>query len=273
MDGLSEEIVLFWTTVFLYVAAFCCGLLGFGMRKEAATRWGVRLLWIGFVAHTATGIARWIAGDHAPVTNSYELDLTGTWFTMLLFLTFERARKAPAALGLVIVPIVFLVLGHGFVQWEEATPMGPAFQSPWLVVHVCFAWLAFGSYAISAGAAFFLLRRLRSPDALTLQNLPAAAGLDLMSYRFIVLGFIAHAVMLVSGAIWAHKLWGRYWSWDALETWSLLSYLLYAFYLHARAFLGWKMAKAAWIAAAGLVGLSISFWGVAWFAPSMHPGL
>jgi cytochrome c-type biogenesis protein CcsB len=272
MDGLSEEIVLFWITVFLYTAAFCCNLIGFGSGKEGPTRWGMRLLWAGFAVHTATGIARWIEGDHAPVTNSYELDLTGTWLTMLLFLSFHRARKAPAALGLVVVPVVFLVLGHGFLQWEEATPMGPAFQSPWLIVHVIFAWLSFGSYAVSAGAAFFLLRKLRSPEKPSLARLPSVDALDLMSYRFIVLGFINHAVMLASGAIWANNLWGRYWSWDALETWSLLSFLLYAFYLHARAFLGWRLARTAWIAAAGLLVLSISFWGVALFDPSMHPG-
>ena len=92
------------------------------------------------------------------------------------------------------------------------------------------------------------------------------------SYRFIALGFINHAVMLVSGAIWAKKLWGQYWSWDPLETWSLIAFLFYAFYLHARSFLGWQLKRAAWLAVFGLVVMAISFWGVGWFAPSIHPG-
>lgn len=270
---MTTEILLFWATVFLYAIGFGLQALSFGLRKPGLERWATRSLCVGFVVHTAAGIARWIAGDHAPVTNTWELNLTGTWFAMLVFLGFSLGGKVPRAIGLVVVPVVFLVLGHGFLNWEEAAPMGPAFQSPWLIVHVMFAWLAFGGYAVAAGAAFFLLRKTRAPDKPTLQRLPSTTALDLMSYRFVVLGFLNHAVMLVSGAIWANELWGRYWSWDALETWSLLSFLLYAFYLHARAFLGWKMTRAAWIAAAGLLVLSISFWGVEFFAPStMHPG-
>jgi len=79
--------------------------------------------------------------------------------------------------------------------------------------------------------------------------------------------------MIVTGAIWAKKLWGHYWSWDPLVTWSLIAFLFYAFYLHARSFLGWKMNKSAWLAVFGLVLTSISFWGVTWFSPSIHPGL
>jgi ABC-type transport system involved in cytochrome c biogenesis permease subunit len=150
--------------------------------------------------------------------------------------------------------------------------MGPAFQSPWLVVHVIFAWLAFGCYAISTGAAVLLLMRERLLSWKPSISIPDIEALDLVSYRFITLGFINHAVMLVSGAIWAKKLWGHYWSWDALETWSLISFLFYAFYLHARAFLKWKTSRAAWLTVAGLIVLAISFWGVDLFSPSPHPG-
>ena len=103
-------------------------------------------------------------------------------------------------------------------------------------------------------------------------KIPDTNALDISGYRFIFLGFINHAIMLISGAIWAKKLWGRYWSWDALETWSLIAFLFYAFYLHARSFLKWKLNKAAWLAVAGLAVMAISFWGVGWFSPSVHPG-
>lgn len=272
MELRTEELALFWTTLFLYVIGFCLQLVAFATGKEKAGKWGFALLWVGMLMHTATGIVRWVAADHAPVTGTYELNLTGTWFAMLLFLGFERARRVPRAVGLTVVPIAFLVLGHGILQRTEVEPMGPAFQSPWLIVHVIFAWLAFGSYAVAMGAAMLLLKRKRTPEDPVTGQLPSLEALDLLSYRFIVLGFLNHAVMLISGAMWAKKLWGRYWSWDALETWSLLSFLLYAFYLHARAFLGWKLGRAAWLAGLGLVILSISFWGVQLFGPSMHPG-
>ena len=68
-----------------------------------------------------------------------------------------------------------------------------------------------------------------------------------------MLGFINHAVMLISGSIWGKKLWGHYWNWDPLETWSLIAFLFYAFYLHARSFLNWKMQRAAWLTVWGIV--------------------
>ena len=97
-------------------------------------------------------------------------------------------------------------------------------------------------------------------------------ALDRLQYRTIVLGFICHTVMLVAGTIWARLLWGRYWSWDPLEIWSLIVLLFYAFYLHARSFLEWKMTRAAWLTVIGLAIVIVSFWGVGWFAPTIHPG-
>jgi len=266
------EILLFWATVFSYTVAFCLHLFAFVSQKPRGVTFAMRAMLVGFLFHTATGIARWIDGNHAPVTNEYELNLTGTWFTVMLFLGFVRMRKVDSFIGLILTPLVFLILGHGFVARGEATPMGPSFQSPWLVIHVIFAWLAFGCYAIATGAAILLLTRQRFPDWRPIAKSAETPALDDSSYRFIVLGFINHAVMLVSGAIWAKNLWGRYWSWDALETWSLISFLFYAFYLHARAFLKWRLGRAAWLAVAGLGVLAVSFWGVDWFSPSVHPG-
>lgn len=265
------EIYLFWAALFIYVCGFCLLLFGFTGRKDRGIELAFRLLWVGLAVHTAAGITHWIASGHAPVTDTYELNLTGTWFTMLMLLVFEKLRKLPPAIALVVIPVSFLVLGYGYMSGIQINPMGPAFQSPWLVVHVIFAWLAFGGYAIATGAALLLLFSMR-PNATPHPEIPAPEILDISSYRFVVLGFINHAIMLVSGAIWAKKLWGHYWSWDALETWSLIAFLYYAIYLHTRSFLGWKMKRAAWIALLGLLVLAISFWGVKWFSPSVHPG-
>jgi cytochrome c-type biogenesis protein CcsB len=270
MSGI--ETILFWVTVFTYVAAFCLHLFAFVRRKQGGIVWAARLLWAGFVFHTATGIVRWIAGAHPPVTDTYELNLTGTWFTILLFLLFRKLGKAEKTIALLVIPVCFILLGYGMVDRTEVIPMGPAFQSPWLIVHVIFAWLAFGCYAIATGAAGLLLMKLKKPDWKPNFNIPEPETLDMSEYRFIVLGFINHAVMLVSGAIWAKKLWGHYWSWDPLETWSLIAFLFYAFYLHARSFLGWKMKRAAWLTMLGLLILIISFWGVELFGPTPHPG-
>ena len=266
------EIILFWATVFIYVVVFCLQLFWFISQKGWGLKNAVRILWLGLLCHTATGIVRWIVSGHPPVTDTYELNLIGTWFTILIFLVFVRIRKVDRSIGLVVLPLSFLLLGYGFVLRSEAVPMGPAYQSPWLVVHVIFAWIAFGSFAIATGSAVLLLLRQRFPSWKPLLKVPDSQALDQGSYRFIVLGFINHAIMLASGAIWAKKLWGQYWNWDALETWSMITFLFYAFYLHTRAFLGWKMKRTAWLAVLGLLVLAISFWGVDLFSPSAHPG-
>ena len=265
-------IMFFWSAIFVYIVAFCLYLFGFLAAKQGLTKYGRRVLWLALILHTLIAVIRWIDGSHPPVTDTYELNLTGTWFTVLIFLVFEKLRKADSAIAVVLIPVVFLILGHGFTLRTETIPMGPAYKSLWLVVHVIFAWLAFGFYLISTGAAVLLLTREKLLSKKPSVNIPEPEKLDIAGYRFIVIGFINHAIMLASGAIWAKKLWGHYWSWDALETWSLISFLFYAFYLHTRAFLGWKMKIAAYLALLGLLVMSVSFWGVQWFAPSVHPG-
>lgn len=266
------EIILLWLTIFTYAGAFCAQLLGFMSQRARLQTFGLIVLWAAMVLHTAVGIARWMAAGHPPVTDAYELNLTGVWLTMLVFLVFQSLGKAHRVIGLVVTAVAFLVLGHSLLSRTDPGPMGPAYDSPWLAIHVIFAWLSFGCYVIATGAALFLLLKHGLPDSNAIARVPEPQVLDIASYRFIILGLVNHAVMLVSGAIWARKLWGRYWSWDALETWSLISFLFYAFYLHARAFIGWKMRKAAWLALLGLIVVAISFWAVEWFSPSIHPG-
>lgn len=259
-------------TVFSYLASFCLQLIAFVMNKPALVK--SYRIWLSgaLLLHTVTVLLRWINGGHAPVTNSYELNLTGMWLVVAVYLIVQQFGKIDRSVGLILLPVVFVVLGYGLMSWNPATPMSPAYHSPWLAVHVIFAWLAFGCYAISTGAAILLLTRNPLTRWKPTIRIPQQADLDLAGYRFIVLGFINHAVMLVSGAIWAKKLWGHYWSWDALETWSLIAFLFYAFYLHIRSFLGWKGARAAWLAVVGLILLIVSFWGVSVFSPSVHPG-
>jgi cytochrome c-type biogenesis protein CcsB len=266
------EVILFWVTLFTYVSAFFLYLFGAVNGKESWVKLAFPVLWAGLLFHTAVGILRWVSGGHPPFTDTYELNLTGTWFTMLLFLLFHKLRKVEQAIALLVIPVTFIVLGYGMVERTQVIPMGPAFQSPWLVVHVVFAWLAFGSYAIATGAAILLLMKEKKQDWQPAFNVPDIEALDVMGYRFIVLGFINHAVMLISGAIWAKKLWGHYWSWDPLETWSLIAFLYYALCLHTRSFLGWKMKRAAWMTVLGLLILIVSFWGVKFLSPSPHPG-
>ena len=89
----QAEAILFWFTVFTYAIGFCAGVIGFVTGKRRGIEYTIALLWTGLVLHTATAVARWVDGGHPPVTNTYELNLTGMWFTMLVFLICEKLKK------------------------------------------------------------------------------------------------------------------------------------------------------------------------------------
>src|SRR5210317_214948 len=109
------EVILFWATIFIYLTGFCFSVFGFVRTKISLSRRAVSVMTLGFCVHTATLIARWIAGNHVPVTNTYELNLVGMWFTVLVFLLFNRLKKVDSQVLMLIAPIVFLVMGHGYV--------------------------------------------------------------------------------------------------------------------------------------------------------------
>ena len=95
-------------------------------------------------------------------------------------------------------------------------------------------------------------------------------GLDLLNYRVISLGFLFLTLVIITGAIWAQKAWGRYWTWDPKETWSLITWLIYALYLHMRISRGWKGKKAAWFAVIGFLCVVFTYIGVNTWIPSIH---
>jgi ABC-type transport system involved in cytochrome c biogenesis permease subunit len=265
------ENIAFWSAVFLYMASFLQHLHAFTRQSEKGIHRAMILLWAGLGANTILLALHWKAAGHPPVVNPYENQLSAAWCTVLIFLLLQKVGMVDRVLALLITPLTFLLLGNAYASQTPATPMGPVYATPWMVVHVTFAWIAFGNYALAAASGVLILFH-RGLDKKFPSRLPSSKALDKSSYRFIVLGVVNQVIMLASGAIWAKKAWGHYWSWGALEAWSLLSFLLYVFYLHARRFLGWNMKRTAWIAAFGLVMLSISYWGIKWLAPSLHPG-
>ena len=265
------ETYVFWATVFIFMGAFLIHMNAFRRKSQTGVNLAIWFMWAGLAAHSLLLGLHWVSTGHPPVVDPYELQLSAAWFTVFMFLIFQQARMIPAVLGLMVGPVTFLLLGNAYASQSEPSEMGSLYATPWMIVHVAFAWLAFGNYALAAAAGVLILLH-RKLDSRFPNRLPTLEKLDIASYRLIVLGIVNQTIMLLSGAIWAKKAWGHYWVWSALEAWALLSYLLYVFYLHVRRFLGWKMRTTAWIAAFGLVILTISYWGVKWLAPSLHPG-
>jgi cytochrome c-type biogenesis protein CcsB len=158
------------------------------------------------------------------------------------------------------LPLGLLIMAVGAMSDTQAQPMVASLQSFWLYIHIFFAWLAYGAYTVACGAGMlYLVRSRRNRPRPSDEDL---ARLDELMFRSTVFGFITDAIMIAAGSIWAKDLWGSYWSWDPVETWSLLSWLIYGLALHLRITLGWRGRRLAWVLVFAIIGVLVSFWGV-----------
>lgn len=253
------EGILLWSAVAAYVTTFLAGVVGPLFRSSRAERL-VRGAWpAGLALHLGAGIARWVATGHAPVMHAYENSLAGSFFVAVTFYLLGRRWPQVTKALPVVVAAVLLILGNGLMAPATLAPLEPPFRSAWLVVHVLFAWVAFGAFLVASVVAGLYLRGERRARR---EGAPPPDLLDDLCGRLVTLGFAADTVMIASGAIWAHGLWGRYWAWDPVETWSLVTWLIYGVNLHVRFTLGWKGRRASWLAVLSVLTVVVTFFGI-----------
>jgi cytochrome c-type biogenesis protein CcsB len=258
--------VAFWEEIFLWIAvagyavSFLLFLNSLVFKRERLQGIGFRLIVAAFAAQTVAIGVRWYVTGHVPAMYTYENSLAGSWVMILTYLALRYWFPPSRPFAVAVTPLALLILGNGMFIGGELRPLEPAFRSNWLVVHVLFAWFSFGSYVTaSCSAGMYLLKEKASTGFLI--RLPELKLLEELSLRLILFGFFAQAMLIGSGAIWAHGLWGRYWGWDPVETWSLISWLIYGTNLHLRITLGWTGRRAAWLAVVSLIGIIFLFFG------------
>lgn len=261
------EGIFLWSAIFFYVAGFSFFLGGVVFKKERQ----ILLAWRGFIAafcfQSATIFVRWIESGHPPVLWPYEHALLSSWFVALIFIITGRWVSGLKIMGITVSPAVLMVLGYGIMnQGIGIEPLPPPYRSNWLWVHVTFAWLAYSAFGFAAVIAFLYIIRqmtLSIKGKAVLKWLPSSEAMDDLIFRVILFGFVGLTVEMGAGAIWAFGLWGRYWAWDPMETWTLTSWLAYAMYLHLRVTMGWCGIKMAWLAIIAFCFILIAFGGIA----------
>ena len=211
---------------------------------------------------TLTIVSRAIESGHAPFASMYEFAVAFAWGIIVMGLIF-RWRYKIGALQNIGSFVALLLLVFARVQFSRPSHLVPALQqSALLSAHVASAVVAYGALTIGFGAAVLLLvqNRRKSPW------LPDAELLDTISYRSVMVGFPFLTLLIVLGALWADIAWGRYWSWDPKETASLVTWLIYAGYMHARVMRGWRGTRAAIFMIAGFVAIMLTFFGNYFFS-------
>ena len=267
---LQAENVLFTIVMLLYFSAMILYFVFIAARKETLSRIAVIVQAAGFLLHTAALVCRGIGAGRLPLTNQYEFATSFAWGLCLVSLIFVIRFRFPV-LGAFASPVMFLVIGYAAMQSREVHELMPALRSNWLGFHVSTAIIAYGSFGVSfVLAVIFLLRDRMTEGGFLDQHIPDREMLDIISYRSISLGLLFLTFTILTGAIWAERAWGSYWSWDPKETWSLITWIIYAIYLHLRIRRGYEGIAAAVFAAAGFVCVLFTYIGVNTFLPGVH---
>ncbi|WP_026476342.1 c-type cytochrome biogenesis protein CcsB [Alkaliphilus transvaalensis] len=249
-------------TLVVYTIAMICYFVFFLFRKEMMADYGSLMIKIGLVFHTVSLTTRAVEAARLPLSNQYEFATSFAWGIAICFFEFERRYKFKI-LGTFVTPLLLLVIFYAAMQSREIRPLMPALQSNWIIIHVSTAIFSYGAFAIACGiSVMYLLRDRLKTDKFITNHIPSLETLDLISYRAIALGFIMLTVVIISGAIWADRAWGRYWQWDPKETWSFITWVIYAIYLHVRLNKGWKDKKTAWYAIIGFAAVLFTYAGV-----------
>ena len=267
---LQYENILFTVTMLLYFASMALFFIFVAAKRDQLARIAEMLLAVGFLLHTAALFVRGLGVGRLPLTNQYEFATSFAWGLCLVSLIFIRKYKF-SVLGAFSVPVIFLVIGYAAMQSKEVHELMPALRSNWLGFHVSTAIIAYGSFGVSfALSLIFLLRDKMGDDSFLGQHVPDRERLDYISYRAVSLGLLFLTFCMISGSIWAERAWGSYWSWDPKETWSLVTWLVYAVYLHLRIRRGFKGKSAAVFAVIGFICVIFTYIGVNTFLPGIH---
>src|SRR6185436_3091564 len=243
-------------------------------RVEQFGRIGVALTIIGFVLSVAGVLFRALAAHRAPWGNMFEFTTSAMVFIVGAYLIMVW-RAGVRWLGL---PVTLLAaVGNGLavtVFYVAVAPLVPALHSVWFLIHIVCAALSGAAFNVGGIASILYLVKKRAENRGAvrgyLTKLPESRRIDAVAYRFLAFAFPLWTFTVAAGSIWAEYAWGRYWGWDPKETWALVTWVIYAGYLHARSTAGWRGTRAAVIAIVGLASFWFNFIGINLLVSGLH---
>ncbi len=228
-----EETRLLWLAVGAYVLAGVVALGGviFERRRERTV---LALLVVGLGLHAVSIGLRWQRLDHGPFVTMFEILSSNVWSLLAVFAVAYWRLPPVRATAAVVLPIMFVMMAWLLSSDEAARSLPGTFYTLWLYVHIGFGKLFLGSILVAVGLAGIVLLRAVGVHWMGFERAPNDERLDELAYRFMAMGFVMDSLMLIAGAIWAQVAWGRYWSWDPLEVWALVTWIALAIAMHLR---------------------------------------
>jgi cytochrome c-type biogenesis protein CcsB len=262
---------------FLYFFAFMAYLLLMIIDKKIFGKIATIITAAGFLGHTVGIILRWIESyqmgiGRAPLSNMYESLVFFSWTVILLYLIIEW-RIGNKSIGVFATPIAFLIMAYSSFSNSEIEPLLPALKSNWLIAHVLTCFFGYAAFAISFGISILYLFKgqgIKKSGNILSRLVPDHEVLEELSYQMVVIGFIMLTLGIITGAVWANSAWGTYWSWDPKETWSLITWFVYAAMLHSRLVSGWRGKKLAIFSIVGFCCVIFTYLGVNLLLSGLH---
>ena len=265
---MSHKILGIVTLMYLFIFFLHVLYFATGKGKIISLMWIVLYATLGI--HTAGLILRWVESyglgiGHAPLSNFYESLIFFSWcIGFMLIIMKKRLSFPPITMLASLIALAFIGYASISPSVEKGIkPLMPALQSNWLHIHVITCFIAYASFAMSfiSGLLYFLNWKALVPPKETLEEI---------NYRSVIVGFLMLSAGILTGAVWAHYAWGSYWSWDPKETWSLITWIVYALFLHARLMKGWKGKKIAFLSIIGFLSVIFTYFGVNFILSGLH---
>lgn len=258
--------ILFISAVALYFIATVLHFLYVALKNETVGKISRIALWAAFISHTAFIVWRGIEAKRIPLANQFEFATGFAWGIAAIGLFFiVRRKKGMEWLPAVTNPAAFLVISYAALVPREITETMPALRSAWFGLHIGSAVFAYASFVIAGCLGIrLLIQEKKGADEKIINQT------DNLSYRMICFGFLLLSVVILSGCVWAEQAWSTFWSWDPKETWALITWIIYAVYLHQRMRMKWRGRRMAWFSIIALVVVLFTFVGVNTLMSGLH---
>ena len=268
---LSVATFIYGIAAFLYITAWI-------FKKPFVGRLATVITILGTIGNFSGFVLRWsesykLGFGRIPLSNLYESLVFYAFTIAVLYLIIER-KYGYRVIGAFAMPFAFLAMAYASLSpnvGSQIRPLLPALKSNWLTAHVMTCFVGYAAFALSAGLSLMYLLKFTKPNP---ENglsalFPSVETIDELTHQMVMLGFLFLSIGIITGAVWANSAWGRYWGWDPKETWSLITWFIYAMLLHARLMRGWQGKRIAFLSIVGFAAVLFTYFGVN-YLPGLH---
>jgi len=257
--------ILFLLPVILYFVASALQFSAIVFKKDVLKKLALIVLAVSVAIHTAYIVARGIVAGRVPMSNQFEFANAFAWGVAVLGLFFRlRYKDTMQWMVTLCAPIAFLIISYAAQQPREIAELMPALRSSWFVLHIGSAVFSYAAFAIAAaiGIRYLALEKKETEKHLK--------ELDSLAYKLVSFGFLMLTIVILTGCIWAEQAWGTFWTWDPKEVWALITWIVYAIFLHQRVRMNWRGHRMAIFAIAAFIFVMFTFVGVNTLMSGLH---